>query len=167
MTGYLSLIDRNTIRGKRCRDITPIFSDPAAFAALVDDLACQAPSDVDAVVGVESLGFVLATALAIHLRRGLVPIRKGGKLPVAVHRVAAGEQTLEIRADALGPGCRVLLVDDWIHTGDQVRAAIALVEGQGAHVAGIIAINIDDRPSTRPILDGYAVGTVFRNGEPR
>jgi adenine phosphoribosyltransferase len=81
MKDYLHLIDTHT-RGPRC-DVTPLFADAAAFAALVSDLV--APFDaveIDLVAGSDALGFILGTAIAIRLGRGFIPIRKGGKLPV-------------------------------------------------------------------------------------
>jgi adenine phosphoribosyltransferase len=85
-TDYLQLIDIQT-PGPRC-DVTPVFADPAAFAALVDDLAARfADTAFDAVAGIDALGFILGTALAWHAKRGFVPVRKGGKLPVAVDQV--------------------------------------------------------------------------------
>jgi hypothetical protein len=80
---YLSLIDRSKLHYKRS-DVTPIFAEPAAFAALVDDLLAPWRSEkIDRVVGTDALGFVVGTAMALKLGVGFVPVRKGGKLPVA------------------------------------------------------------------------------------
>lgn len=156
---YLRMIDTHT-NGPRC-DVTPLFGDYAAFTALVDDLVMRLTgTTVDIVAGIDALGFILGTALAVRLRVGFLPIRKGGKLPVKVERAEFVDYTrtrkvLELRADALRPGTRVVLVDEWIETGAQMRAAIALIEGQGGVVAGIAAIHIDLNAHTRTLFEKY------------
>ena len=156
---YLALIDRDT-SGNRC-DVTPLFGDYAAFSALVDDLAALVePLAFDAVVGIDALGFILGAALALRMQRGFVPIRKGGKLPVAVDSVECVDytgqrKTLELRRGALTSGARALLVDEWIETGAQVRAAIQLIEGQGGVIAGIASLHIDDDEATEPLRARY------------
>src|SRR5690242_3019454 len=141
---YLALIDRET-SGNRC-DVTPLFADYAAFSALVDDLAAlMEPLAFDVVAGIDALGFILGTALALHVRVGFVPIRKGGKLPVDVDSVECVDytgqrKTLELRRGTLTPDIRVLLVDEWIETGAQIGAAIQLIEGQGGVIAGIASL---------------------------
>jgi adenine phosphoribosyltransferase len=172
MNDYLARIDHRTLGlpGMRCRDITPIFADPEAFAALVTDLCRDVrPEDVDVVVGLEALGFIVATAVAGRLCRGLVPIRKAGKLPVRTDRlelpVVRGQpRTLELRTGALEPGARVLLVDDWIKSGTQVAGAVRLIEGQGARVVGVMALNIDANEITRPLLERIRFHTILRDG---
>ncbi len=172
MKDYLALVDRQTLGlpGMRCRDITPIFADPVAFGALVTDLCRDLrPSEVDAVVGLEALGFILATAVAGRLGAGLVPIRKAGKLPVRTDRlvlpVVRGQpRTLELRAGALKPGARVLLVDDWIKSGTQIAGAIQLIEGQGASVAGVMSLNVEENEITRVLFERYQFHTIMRDG---
>ena len=109
---YLALINHET-NGNRC-DVTPLFGDYAAFAALVDDLAALVePLAFEVVVGIDALGFILGAALALRIQTGFVPIRKGGKLPIAVDAAECVDytgqrKTLELRRDALAPGTRVL-----------------------------------------------------------
>jgi adenine phosphoribosyltransferase len=156
---YLTLIDRET-SGNRC-DVTPLFADYAAFSALVDDMAALVePLAFDIVAGIDALGFILGTALALHARVGFVPIRKGGKLPVEVDSIECVDytgqrKTLELRRDALKPGTRVLLVDEWIETGAQAQAAIQLIEGQGGVIVGIASLHIDDNEQTEPLRTRY------------
>jgi adenine phosphoribosyltransferase len=156
---YLALIDHET-SGNRC-DVTPLFADYAAFTALVDDLAALVePLAFDVVAGIDALGFILGAALALYAHVGFVPIRKGGKLPVAVDAAECVDytgqrKTLELRRDALRPGTRVLLVDEWIETGAQVKAAIQLVEGQGGVIAGIASLHMDDNAATKPLRARY------------
>ena len=173
MNNYLKLIDHQTlgIPGMRCRDITPIFADPLAFNALITDLCRDLnANDVDVVVGLEALGFILATAVACRLGKGLVPIRKAGKLPVRTDRlelpvVRAQPRTLELRSGALAAGARVLLVDDWIKSGTQIAGAIQLIEGQTAIIAGVMSLNIEVNRVTQALLEQYQFHTIMRNGQ--
>jgi len=164
MKNYLSLIDTNT-QG-RC-DVTPLFADREAFSQLADDLARPFLGvDNDVVVAIDAMGFILGTAIAERLGVGLVPARKGGKLPVETIRktfvdYTREEKALEIRPDALRPGTSVLIVDEWIETGAQVSAAIVLVERAGARVAGIAAIRIDRCPATDAMRKNYTVHTIW------
>lgn len=156
---YLKLIDTQT-EGSRC-DVTPLFADHRAFAALLDDfVALLYEVDFDVIAGIDALGFILGAALALWTHKGFVPVRKGGKLPVPVDMVEfvdySGEsKALELRRDAIAPGSRVLIVDEWIETGAQVAAAVRLIEGQGGVVAGIGTIHVDDNETTRTRLGPY------------
>ncbi len=123
------------------KDITPVLADATAFA---DAIAAMAEPwrdvSVDAVVGVEARGFILGAALARELGVGFVPVRKPGKLPAHTlsldYGLEYGRDRLEIHTDAMPAGTRVVVVDDVLATGGTLRAAVHLVEQQGAHVAG-------------------------------
>ncbi|MEN8173079.1 MAG: phosphoribosyltransferase family protein [Chloroflexota bacterium] len=159
MVDYLHLIDTET-NGQRY-DVTPLFADAGAFSALIADLALPFNDvEIDFIAGIDALGFILGGALAQHLKVGFIPIRKGGKLPVEVDAArfvdySAQEKSLEIRFDAIPRGARLLLVDEWIETGTQIRAAIQLIEGQGGELVGIAAVNIDENDRTKDIVDKY------------
>lgn len=159
MKEYLHLIDIHTL-GPRC-DVTPLFAHPAAFAQLVMDLSYPFQSiPVDFVAGIDALGFILGTAIAIHLQKGFIPIRKAGKLPVETVKrdfidYSGSKKILEIRKGILPESANVLLVDEWIETGAQVQAAIALVEAEGGVVVGITTINIDANPLTQLLRQRY------------
>ena len=159
----MSLVDRNT-RGPRC-DVTPLFKDPDALKAVVEGIAVATNGvNFDIVAGIDALGFILGTAVAVQCKKGFVPVRKGGKLPVPVDDVIVidytGERkTLEVRKDAFTRGQRVLVVDEWIETGSQILGAIQLIEGQGATVAGVAALNIDDNSNTKKLKDRYVCFT--------
>ncbi|MBL9187817.1 MAG: purine phosphoribosyltransferase family protein [Opitutaceae bacterium] len=157
---YLRLIDRSKLHYKRS-DVTPIFAEPAAFAALVDDLVAPWRGDkIERVVGTDALGFIVGTAIALQLGVGFVPVRKGGKLPVKNERVSfldysGGEKTFELRAHPWPPGTRVLLTDEWIETGATARAAVELIERAGGVVAGIAAIAFRKNEKTAPLWAKY------------
>ena len=121
MTNYRNLIDTQT-HGPRY-DVTPLFADYDAFTQLVSDLLHPFKGDqFDCVVGIDALGFILGPAVAIHLKKGFVPIRKDGKLPVVSDAIGFVDYTgqvksLELRKGAIELGTRVLLVDEWVETG--------------------------------------------------
>jgi adenine phosphoribosyltransferase len=123
------------------KDITPLLLDPAALDAAVGDIAAYArPLEVDLVVAAEARGFILGAAVARELCVGFVPARKPGKLPGATvsaeYILEYGVDALEMHADALADGTRVLLHDDLLATGGTARALAGLAEGAGAVVAG-------------------------------
>jgi adenine phosphoribosyltransferase len=123
------------------KDITPLLLDPKALEAAVLDIAAYArPLDVDLVVAAEARGFILGAAVARELGVGFVPARKPGKLPAetvsAEYILEYGVDALEMHADALSNGARVLLHDDLLATGGTARALAELAEGAGAVVAG-------------------------------
>ena len=157
---YLRLIDRSKLHYKRS-DVTPIFAEPAAFAALVDDLLVPfRGSGVQRVVGTDALGFIVGTALALRLGVGFVPIRKGGKLPVRHERAefrdySGTEKALELRAEPWPAGTRVLRVDEWIETGTQARVAVELIERAAGVVVGITAIAFRKNEKTAPLWAKY------------
>ncbi len=123
------------------KDFTPLLSDGAAFAAVVDDIAGRYAGRVDVVVGIEARGFILGAAVALRLGLGFVPVRKSGKLPGPSLRedytLEYGSAVLEMHEDALAPGQRAVVVDDVLATGGTVAATCRLVERAGATVAGI------------------------------
>ncbi len=157
---YLSLIDRSKLHYKRS-DVTPIFAEPAAFAALTEDLAAPfRDAGVQRVVGTDALGFVVGTALALKFGVGFVPVRKGGKLPVRNERVtfrdySGSEKTFELRAEPWPAGTRVLLCDEWIETGATAQAAATLIERCGGTVVGIAAIAFRKNERTAPLWAKY------------
>ncbi len=122
------------------RDITPLLADPKAFHIVLDMLAEQFVGDhIDAVVGIESRGFIFGGALAARLNASFVPVRKPGKLPHRVDRVSYsleyGESELEMHRDSLPEGTSVIVMDDLLATGGTAAAAGDLVHRQGAYVA--------------------------------
>ena len=121
------------------KDITPVLGDGALFAQIIASWQQRyAPMDLDAVVGIESRGFVFGAPLAVALGLPFVMIRKPGKLPadkVGVdYALEYGTDRVEMHADALGVGDRVVIVDDLLATGGTAKAAHDLVEEVGARV---------------------------------
>jgi adenine phosphoribosyltransferase len=124
------------------KDITPLLLDHEACNAAICRLADYArPKEIDLVVAAEARGFILGGALARELGAGFVPARKPGKLPwdtvSAEYILEYGVDALEMHADALSHGARVLIHDDLLATGGTAAALCELVEQLGAHVVGL------------------------------
>lgn len=122
-------------------DLTTLLKNPAAFHGLVDELCKHYEGEqVDAVVGIEARGFILAPALAYRLNAGFVPVRKPKKLPASAiavtYQLEYGSDTLEIHADAIQPGQRVLISDDLLATGGTAAATVDLIRKLGGKVVG-------------------------------
>jgi adenine phosphoribosyltransferase len=148
------------------KDLTPLLADVDAFRYTVDALADHyAGTGVDRVVGIEARGFVLAAPLAYRLGAGLVPARKAGKLPRTSARqdydLEYGADALELHHDALGPGTRVVLIDDVLATGGTAAAAAALVTRTGAELIGIGFLLELAFLSGRDRLNGHDVHSVL------
>lgn len=150
-------------------DVTPLFADSELFSELVADLL--APVDLDAVThvtGIEALGFAIGGHVAARADLGFVPVRKGGKLPYpddellrrTVTDYSGAEKTLELNPEMFGDGDRVLLVDDWIETGAQMRAAAALVEAAGATVEAVSVLFAHRNEATAPLFDDHDVHAI-------
>lgn len=126
------------------RDLTPVFADRDAMAAITDGLA-RVSEGADLVAGIDSRGFLLAAAVATRLHTGVLAIRKGGKLPPPVlsedYQREYGAATIEIPADGIElAGLRVMVIDDVLATGGSVGAAQRLLERVGAVVTGAAVV---------------------------
>ena len=149
-------------------DVTPLFADSETFEALRADLLAGVSGEPTVVVGIDALGFVFGSALATDLGVGFAPVRKGGKLPYPDDELLAREVTdytgsskvLELRPDLLGGDDRVLIVDDWIETGAQMRAAVDLVEAAEATVETVAAICVPRNEGTEPLFEQYEVHSI-------
>ena len=123
-------------------DITTLIKDPAGLKMTVDRLTSLFHGEqVDKVVGMESRGFIFAPIVAVSLNAGFVPVRKPGKLPAETlersYDLEYGTDVLEMHADAVATGERVLVVDDLLATGGTARATAELVESAGGEVVGL------------------------------
>lgn len=124
------------------KDISPLLMDADALRQAVDELArWTRDREAHLVVGAEARGFWLGAAIAVAAGCGFVAARRPGKLPPqtvsATYALEYGENTLEVAADAIGRGARVVIHDDVLATGGTVRAIAGLVEQLGGHVVGV------------------------------
>lgn len=134
------------------KDITPLLQDPEGLAASIQGIADAVdPESYDTVVGIESRGFIFGTAVAHHLGKGFVPIRKPGKLPWKTasesYELEYGTDRIEIHVDAFEPGPRALVVDDLLATGGTAEAALKLVRRVGGNpIACVFVIELSFLP---------------------
>lgn len=123
------------------RDITPLLEDPEAFRESIKRMAEPfRSSGINLVAAAEARGFIFAAPLALELHAGLIPIRKPGKLPCKTlsytYQLEYGSDTLQVHADAIPAGSKVLMVDDLLATGGTIQACCNMIEQAGGQVAG-------------------------------
>jgi adenine phosphoribosyltransferase len=154
-------------RGIVFKDIMPLLADPEALHETVERLAEFAePRKPDVVLGAEARGFILGAALAYRLGCGFVAARKPGKLPwrtiSAKYALEYGFDALELHADAIVGGARVLIHDDLLATGGTAKAKIDLVEQLGGTVVGLAFVIELEFLNGREKLDGYDVFSLIK-----
>jgi adenine phosphoribosyltransferase len=147
------------------RDITTLLGDARAFRRAVDELVHPwAGTKIDKVAGIEARGFILGGAIAHQLSAGFVPIRKKGKLPhkkVSIgYSLEYGIDEMEMHADAITPGERVVLVDDLVATGGTAEAAVKLLQQLGAEI--VVACFVIDLPDLGGAKKIEALGVPVR-----
>lgn len=148
------------------RDITPLLGDPAGLSLAVEFLTQPyRGKHIDIVVGAESRGFIFGTAVARNLSAGFVPIRKPGKLPherlSLTYQLEYGSDTLEVHADAIKPGQRVLMVDDLLATGGTMKACCELVERMEGNIVGMAVLIELAGLRGRDVLDKWDIYSVL------
>jgi adenine phosphoribosyltransferase len=127
------------------KDITPLLADPKALSALTDALAeVSVRFGATKVVGLEARGFILAAPVAVRAGLGFIPVRKAGKLPGATlsqaYELEYGSAEIEVHAEDLSQGDRVIVIDDVLATGGTAEAALDLVRRAGAELAGVAVL---------------------------
>ena len=129
-------------KGILFRDITPLLQNREGFQRVMKLLRKECPGDIEAIVGIESRGFIFGGALAANLKVGFVPIRKKGKLPYRTAKITYqleyGTETIEIHKDSIRPGERIILVDDLLATGGTAAASAKLIENLGGKIIKIL-----------------------------
>ena len=154
-------------RGIVFKDIMPLLADAEALQETVERLAEFAePRRPDVVLGAEARGFILGAALAYRLNCGFVAARKPGKLPwrtvSAKYALEYGFDALELHADAITGGARVLIHDDLLATGGTARAKIDLVEQLGGVVVGLAFVIELEFLNGREKLEGYDIFSLIQ-----
>jgi len=149
------------------RDITTALKDPQTLKNIIDMFAQKfAGQKIDLVAGIESRGFIFATALAYKLNAGFVPIRKAGKLPAATisesYDLEYGSDTIEMHLDAMNGNHNVLLIDDLLATGGTALAACRLIKKTGANLLGAaFFIELKDLNGKQKLLTGLTKDQIF------
>jgi adenine phosphoribosyltransferase len=157
-------------RGIVFKDIMPLLADAEALHETVEKLAEFAePRTPDLILGAEARGFILGAALAYRLECGFIAARKPGKLPwrtVSVkYALEYGFDALELHADAIKPGTRVIVHDDLLATGGTARAKVDLVEQLGGEVVGLAFVIELEFLNGRERLEGYDVFSLIQYSE--
>ena len=146
-------------KGILFRDISPLLRDPSALSLVIDEFTkIIHPNDVDVFAGIESRGFPLACALALKYNKGMIMIRKQGKLPGATHKVSYnieyGTATMEIQSNGIKKDQKVYICDDLLATGGTAKAAAKLVEKIGGKVSGFaFIVELTDLKGSKVIKD--------------
>ncbi|MFA5029403.1 MAG: adenine phosphoribosyltransferase [Patescibacteria group bacterium] len=153
-------------KGVMFRDITTLIKDPVGLKLCIDDFVARYQGkEVDAIVGIDSRGFILGGALAYLLGKGFVPVRKKGKLPAEVeseeYALEYGTDTIEIHKDAIEAGQKVVIIDDLCATGGTALAASKLVKKLGGEIVEMaFVVDLPDLGGSKKLRQaGLAVYT--------
>ena len=163
---YIRNIPDFPVDGIQFKDITTLLKRPVPFAASVEALLdIYNEQEIDLVAGIEARGFIWGAVVAYELGVGFVPIRKPDKLPAetlrAEYTLEYGTNALEMHADAIEPGQKVLIIDDLLATGGTAKATCELVEQAGGEVIGLAFLIELTFLDGRDKLSGYNVTTLI------
>ncbi|KND43423.1 MULTISPECIES: adenine phosphoribosyltransferase [Streptomyces] len=157
--------------GVMFKDITPLLADPAAFTALTDALAeLTVRHGATKIVGLEARGFILGAPAAVRAGVGFIPVRKAGKLPGATlsqaYDLEYGSAEIEVHAEDLIEGDRVMVIDDVLATGGTAEASLQLIRRAGAEVAGVAVLMelsfLAGRQRLQAVLDGAPLESLIQ-----
>ena len=149
------------------KDISPLLANPEKFTQVINKMKGVIEGmQVDHLLGIDSRGFIFATALAQTLSLPMVMARKPGKLPGEVvsqsYTLEYGEATLEVQVDAINPGDKVLIIDDVLATGGTAKAACELVEKMGATTSGYLFFVELEFLNGRKVLNSKQVSSLVK-----
>ena len=158
LAGLIRTIPDFPRAGIQCRDITTLLLHADGFAAVIERLAERIDPGIDLIAGIEARGFIVGAALAQRLGKGLLLIRKDGKLPGPTiaedYALEYGSDRLAMHVDACAPGAKVLIVDDLLATGGTALAAGRLIKRAGGEIAGArFVIDLPDLGGSRALAD--------------
>jgi adenine phosphoribosyltransferase len=163
----IRVIEDFPIKGISFKDITTMLQDKEAFKYAIDSMAEYfRDKGIDVVVGPEARGFILGAPLAYAIGAGFVPVRKKGKLPFDTmsmsYDLEYGSDDLEIHADAVKKGQRVVIIDDLLATGGTIESVIKLVEAAGGEIAGLGFLIELTELKGRDKISGYEVVSLLK-----
>jgi adenine phosphoribosyltransferase len=149
------------------KDITPLLKSPEAFNETLKQMEDKLSGvDFDYIIGVEARGFMFATALAARMGKGMIPVRKPGKLPAETYRkdydLEYGSAGLEIHKDAFNEGDKLVIVDDILATGGTVEAVVHMVKEMGGKVEKVLFLAELDFLNGRSKLEGERVDALIK-----
>ena len=153
--------------GVSFRDITPILRNPEYLNSAVDQIiSAVSDTDFELVLGPESRGFIFGVPVSCKTNKGFIPARKAGKLPYKTlsksYSLEYGSATIEIHADAIEKGQKVIIVDDLLATGGTAKAIAEMVEEVGGIVSGIVFLIELEGLNGREFLEGYNVHSIIK-----
>jgi adenine phosphoribosyltransferase len=163
---YIDVIPNFPEEGIMFRDITSLIADPEGFRLAIDSLIEHLEGvDFDALVALESRGFIFCAPIAYALNKPMVLVRKKGKLPKETiseeYSLEYGTATIEIHKDSILPGQKVILLDDLIATGGTLKATANLVERLGGNIVKILALSELKGLNGRELLSGYNIDVLI------
>jgi len=152
-------------------DLFPVFKDVDLFTDVIESLATPYIGKVDYVAAPEAIGWIMGSAMARKLNVGFVPLRKIDKLPypkekfVTQNYVGYSEirKALEIKVDSVSKNDRILIVDEWVETGESMQCCIDLLEKLGCNIVGLATIGIDYREATKSWIDTGFIRYIGKN----
>ena len=163
---YIDVIPNFPEEGIMFRDITSLIADPEGFRLAIDSLIERLKDvDFDALVALESRGFIFCAPVAYELNKPMVLVRKKGKLPKATiseeYSLEYGTATIEIHKDSILPGQKVIILEDLIATGGTLKATANLVERLGGNIVKILALSELKGLNGRDLLSGYDIDVLI------
>jgi adenine phosphoribosyltransferase len=163
----IRVIEDFPIKGISFKDITTMLQDKEAFKFAIDSMAEYfRDKGIDLVIGPEARGFILGAPLAYAIGAGFVPVRKKGKLPFDTmsmsYDLEYGSDDLEIHADAVKKGQKVVIIDDLLATGGTIESVIKLIEAAGGEIAGLGFLIELTELKGRDRISGYEVVSLLK-----
>lgn len=153
-------------------DMAPLYSDPFIFNKLIVDLITPFKnSKIDKIITLDATGFIIGSAVSIKLNKGLILIRKGGKIPIGLERKLVSNfidytgktKSLEIDKSMIKTNENYLIIDDWVETGTQVKVTIEMIEKLGGNIIGISSIGSDRNEKTEILFTKYSLKSIGVN----
>ncbi|MBK9714013.1 MAG: adenine phosphoribosyltransferase [Kouleothrix sp.] len=167
LADYIRHVPNFPVPGVEYQDITPLLRTPAAFQEAIDAFTAHYEGrHIDAVIGIESRGFIFAAPLAYRLGASMIPVRKYGRLPAATYEIEYylqfGSDKLQLHRDALAEGARVVVFDDLLASGRTIAAACELVGLAGAKVEEVACLVELKKANGRARLENYPVFSLIQ-----
>jgi len=150
-------------------DLTTLFENKRVFSNLINDIIKPFENKkIDKIAGLDAIGFIIGGAVAQKTNKGFLAVRKGGKLPGIKGTVKRAHFTdytktrksIEINKASIKKGDRILLVDEWIETGAQMKSAAKLIESLGGHVVGISVLAAEKNKNTKLLFEKYTLKAI-------
>ncbi len=153
-------------------DMSPLYADPSIFNNLVEDIISPFKNfEIDKIVAIDATGFIIGSAVSVKLQKGLILIRKGGKIPISNDKklisnfidYTGKKKSLELDMSMIKKDENYLIIDDWVETGTQVKSTINMIEKLGGNVIGISSIGSDRNEKTEMLFNKYNLFSIGVN----